>query len=233
MNTRPQQKALAVIAYGKGFLTPEPAGTGSLGDRVGLWKRRPDNGGSRSSVPKICHFFRVRNSRNPPRLARHSMPPEKGNRSMKCLFCEDCGWVCENHPDQPGKARTPAPAAALARPARLAIGRGQMSRRDCQRASRPTRERNPDGRAPSEPSSENPLRPGGGHAVMGNHRIGHGRRPRRASGLNLARITDLCSLFDHDEPGCHQPAVSQGEPIRRQPRADARRVSGLPCAGHP
>src|SRR6478752_1743148 len=20
---------------------------------------------------------------------------------MKCLVCEDCGWVCENHPDQP------------------------------------------------------------------------------------------------------------------------------------
>jgi hypothetical protein len=20
---------------------------------------------------------------------------------MKCLLCEDCGWVCENHPDRP------------------------------------------------------------------------------------------------------------------------------------
>jgi hypothetical protein len=26
---------------------------------------------------------------------------------MKCLVCEDTGWVCENHPDQP--FRHPAP----------------------------------------------------------------------------------------------------------------------------
>ena len=29
---------------------------------------------------------------------------------MKCLFCEDTGWVCENHPDQPLQG-TPAPVA--------------------------------------------------------------------------------------------------------------------------
>jgi len=50
MNTRPQQKALSVIACGEGFLTPEPVGTGSLGDRVGLSKRRPDNGGTKEST---------------------------------------------------------------------------------------------------------------------------------------------------------------------------------------
>lgn len=25
----------------------------------------------------------------------------KGEGWMKCLLCEDTGWVCENHPDQP------------------------------------------------------------------------------------------------------------------------------------
>jgi hypothetical protein len=38
---------------------------------------------------------------------------------MKCLLCEDSGWVCENHPDQPwegphactcGGAGSPCPA---------------------------------------------------------------------------------------------------------------------------
>jgi putative SOS response-associated peptidase YedK len=35
------------------------------------------------------------------------------------------------------------------------------------------------------------------------------------------------SLFDHDQPGGHHRAVSRRQPVRRQPRADARRVSGL------
>jgi len=31
---------------------------------------------------------------------------------VTCLVCEDTGWVCESHPDQPWKARMPALAAA-------------------------------------------------------------------------------------------------------------------------
>jgi hypothetical protein len=27
--------------------------------------------------------------------------PEAGEGSMKCAVCEDCGWVCEAHPDRP------------------------------------------------------------------------------------------------------------------------------------
>jgi len=33
------------------------------------------------------------------------------NVLMKCLVCEDSGWVCETIPISPGKARTHAPAA--------------------------------------------------------------------------------------------------------------------------
>jgi hypothetical protein len=53
---------------------------------------------------------------------------------MKCLLCEDTGWVCENHPDQPwqgrqacdcGGAGAPCPrcnAAAANEPPRLPKG---------------------------------------------------------------------------------------------------------------
>src|SRR4030081_2683216 len=40
-------------------------------------------------------------------------------------------------------------------------------------------------------------------------------------------LTDVQSLLDHDKPGRHHRAVSCREPIRRQSRSDARRVSGL------
>ena len=40
-------------------------------------------------------------------------------------------------------------------------------------------------------------------------------------------LTDVQSLFDHHQPGRHQRAVSRRQPVRRQPGADARRVSGL------
>jgi hypothetical protein len=29
---------------------------------------------------------------------------------MRCLVCEDCGWVCENHPDQPSTGPHESPA---------------------------------------------------------------------------------------------------------------------------
>jgi hypothetical protein len=40
-------------------------------------------------------------------------------------------------------------------------------------------------------------------------------------------LTDVQSLLDHDKPGRHHRAISCREPIRRQPRSDARRVSRL------
>jgi putative SOS response-associated peptidase YedK len=44
----------------------------------------------------------------------------------------------------------------------------------------------------------------------------------------------MCNLyFDHDQPRRDPRAVSQGEPVCRQPRSDAGRVSGLSSAGHP
>lgn len=54
----------------------------------------------------------------------------KGEGWMKCLLCEDTGWVCENHPDQPwqgpcGGAGAPCPrcnAATADEPPRLPKG---------------------------------------------------------------------------------------------------------------
>ena len=40
-------------------------------------------------------------------------------------------------------------------------------------------------------------------------------------------LNDVQSLLDHHQPGRHQRAVPRRQPVRRQPRADARRVSGL------
>jgi hypothetical protein len=28
-----------------------------------------------------------------------------GGKLMKCLYCDDTGWVCETHPDQPWPGR--------------------------------------------------------------------------------------------------------------------------------
>jgi putative SOS response-associated peptidase YedK len=41
------------------------------------------------------------------------------------------------------------------------------------------------------------------------------------------------SLFDHHQPSRHRRAVPGDEPLRRQPAADARRVSRLSRSGHP
>ena len=72
-----------------------------------------------------------------------------------------------------------------------------------------------------------------------------GRRPVRdpaTIGLAAApssnrNLTDVQSLLDHDQPGRHHRAVSRREPIRRQPGADARRVSRITrrrsCATEP
>jgi hypothetical protein len=56
-------------------------------------------------------------------------------------------------------------------------------------------------------------------------RRGHVTRPRRSK--------DVQPLFDHDQPGGHQRTLPRGKPLRRQPRADAERLSGLQCADRP
>jgi len=50
---------------------------------------------------------------------------------MKCLFCENTGWVCENHPDQPWQGRTPAPVAAPVHRTLAATPPPPTSRRAC------------------------------------------------------------------------------------------------------
>jgi hypothetical protein len=42
-------------------------------------------------------------------------------RMTTCAYCEDCGWVCENHPDNLWMATTPAAVAPPECPARNAI----------------------------------------------------------------------------------------------------------------
>jgi hypothetical protein len=42
-------------------------------------------------------------------VAKHRIHHEAAARAdrgrrMKCLVCEDCGWLCENHRDRPSKA---------------------------------------------------------------------------------------------------------------------------------
>ena len=43
----------------------------------------------------------------------------------------------------------------------------------------------------------------------------------------VAQVLNVQSLFDHHQPGRHQRAVPRRQPVRRQPGADARRLSGL------
>ena len=35
---------------------------------------------------------------------------------MKCNRCEDCGWVCENHPDMPWEGKHACPCGAAGAP---------------------------------------------------------------------------------------------------------------------
>jgi hypothetical protein len=36
--------------------------------------------------------------------------------TIKCNQCEDCGWVCENHPDQPWQGTPACPCGAPGAP---------------------------------------------------------------------------------------------------------------------
>jgi hypothetical protein len=53
---------------------------------------------------------------------------------MKCARCEDCGWVCEDHPSDRGRARTRAHVAALGCLAHGAIRAMRITRHGCHAA---------------------------------------------------------------------------------------------------
>jgi hypothetical protein len=59
---------------------------------------------------------------------RRKLHGQFGGKLMKCLCCEDTGWVCEDHPDQPwqdahactcGGAGAPCPRCNFATPGLL------------------------------------------------------------------------------------------------------------------
>jgi hypothetical protein len=56
------------------------------------------------------------------------------DRAMKCIGCEDTGWVCDNHPDQPWEGHHLANAAAPGCPALNAIRPTKTSRRGYRKA---------------------------------------------------------------------------------------------------
>jgi hypothetical protein len=35
---------------------------------------------------------------------------------MKCLLCDDCGWVCEDHPDWPWEGTYACPCGGIGMP---------------------------------------------------------------------------------------------------------------------
>jgi hypothetical protein len=56
------------------------------------------------------------------------------------MLCEDEGWVCENHADQPFAGRTLAGVAAQACRVLSVIDRAMKTRRGCREVLMPTRE---------------------------------------------------------------------------------------------
>jgi hypothetical protein len=53
---------------------------------------------------------------------------------MKCLLCEDTGWVCEAHPDQPWEGPHACTCGGAGMPCPHAIGPPMASHRDSQQA---------------------------------------------------------------------------------------------------
>src|SRR5258705_12066602 len=43
---------------------------------------------------------------------------------MKCLLCDGCGWVCENHPDKPWEGEHACPCGGAGMPCRHCNMRG-------------------------------------------------------------------------------------------------------------
>ena len=57
---------------------------------------------------------------------------------MKCTLCEDSGWVCEAHPQMPGKASTPVSAEPPVCPVLGATSLLRASSPECRRGSIPS-----------------------------------------------------------------------------------------------
>jgi hypothetical protein len=61
--------------------------------------------GQRAPVANAGHGWKVdvllRRWLDDRRCVRSHHLYASGNRQMNCLLCEDCGWVCEIHPDRP------------------------------------------------------------------------------------------------------------------------------------
>jgi hypothetical protein len=53
-------------------------------------------------------------------------------RQMRCLLCEDCGWVCEAHPDRPWEGEHACRCGG-----RTVTRAKMVQHRGCRRASRP------------------------------------------------------------------------------------------------
>jgi hypothetical protein len=60
---------------------------------------------------------------------------------MKCIFCADTGWVCENHPRRPGKAHMAATAVGPASLPNLQYSRGRRGTRSAGRPQDRPRQR--------------------------------------------------------------------------------------------
>ena len=71
-----------------------------------------------------------------------------------------------------------------------------------------------------QPAALPQMRQGGPTSRSDPATIGLAAAPSSNRNLN-----DVQSLLDHHQPGRHHRAVPRGQPVRRQPRADARRVS--------
>jgi hypothetical protein len=50
-----------------------------------------------------------------------AIKPERVVRMMDCFRCEDCGWVCENHPERPWLGPHACDCSGAGAPARAAI----------------------------------------------------------------------------------------------------------------
>src|ERR1700754_1750126 len=59
-----------------------------------------------------------------------------GSRVMKCSRCEDCGWVCENHPERSWEGEHACTCGGAGMPCPRCNEPKGTRRRGCRRASR-------------------------------------------------------------------------------------------------
>jgi hypothetical protein len=61
----------------------------------------------------------------------------RGPVRMKCIFCADTGWVCENHPRLPWEGPYGCDCGGAGCLVRPAISPKKAQRRDCPKVSKP------------------------------------------------------------------------------------------------